>query len=100
MESPFIEREVSVTQALLRRGSFFEGDEEQVKLSAICRLDAGVVVAEFSLSGAMIERGTQLDAEIPRMQDQRDLGPERVWRGQHRVQLAQDRYETRDLLTE
>ena len=64
------------------------------------RIASSAVVAEVSLGRAMIEGCAQLDAEIPRVQDQRNLGPERVWRGQHCVQLAQDRHEARDFFTE
>src|SRR5437867_12755697 len=57
----------------------------------------GVVVAELSVSSAMIESAAQLDSEIPRVKREWDLGCERMWDAQQRVHLSQYGHETGDL---
>ena len=74
MEPLLVEGEVPVTQMLLRRRRLVERDEEQIELLAVCEFDPSVIVAKIPLPSTMIEGRAQLDAEIPCMQRQRDLG--------------------------
>ena len=100
MKPLLVEGEVPVTQVLLRRRRLVERDEEQIELLAVCELDPSVIVAKVPFPGTMIESCAQLDAEVPCVQHQRYLGREGVLRGQHRVQLAQDRHQTCDLFAQ